>query len=208
MKSSGSLLVLILLFLNTGVSSDTTSITQNHEFKDDVSPSNMPIYTRFLWGKGGLIRKIKLAPETRIDELRLRRSMLIWHQRLGLVTLASLLTQVSTGKRIYENPVENYKKYSSFHKTLGYTTYGLYLTTASMSLLAPPARKYSKRLSSIKIHRYLALIHFSAMIIQPWLAYQAVNNSSQYEYYIDLHNRVGTVAAVSLSLAFLSIFLP
>lgn len=181
--------------------------TELYQLQTDTLPSNMPTITRVLWGKNGLMRKLKLAPGNRHDEQVLRRNMLLWHQRLGLVTVASLLAQFTTGKLIYNNPAEYYDKYYSLHRKLGYTTYGLYLSTASLSLLAPPARKYSRGLSSIKIHRYLAVVHFSAMIIQPWLAYQAVN-TPRYDYYIDLHNQVGTIATISLSLAFLSILLP
>jgi len=215
-------ILLFLLFVSIGIASDTNVDTSTEIYNKlmyhnqvevipsyiDSLPSNMPVLTKLLWGRHGLVRTIKLAPNNRIDELKLRRNMLQWHQRLGLVTLVTLMTQVTIGKQLYDNPAETYDKYSGIHKNLGYTTYGLYLSTASMSLLAPPARKYSKKFYSIKIHRMLAVVHFSAMIIQPWLASKAVNNPSKYDYYIDLHNQVGTIAALSFSLAFLSTLLP
>lgn len=175
---------------------------------NDSLPSNMPLNTRLLWGNKGLFRSINLVPDSRSKELNLRRNMLQWHQRLGFVTLAAMAAQVSIGKKLYAG---NYtQERQNLHKQLGYTSYGLYLTTASLSLLAPPARLYSKKMSSIKIHRYLALVHFSAMMIQPWIGRKAANanDADDYRRLIDLHNQVGTVAMVSLSLAFLTTWLP
>ncbi len=79
-----------------------------------------------------------------------------------------------------------------------------------MSLLAPPARKQTKGLSSTKIHKYLAIVHFSAMIAQPWLGYKAARstNADDYNKYIDLHNIAGTVTMVSFSLSFLTTLFP
>ena len=185
---------------------------QNNNFNNlNTVSDSLSFRSKLFWGKNGLFRKINFAPPDLRGEMRLRRNMLQWHQRLGLLTLGAIAYQFITGKKQYNN---NFKDFTSErqknHKVLGYTTYGLYLSTASLSLLAPPARKKSKGLSSTKIHKYLAIIHFSAMIAQPWLGYKAAKstNSDDYDRYINLHNIAGSVTMVSFSLAFLTTLFP
>lgn len=174
----------------------------------DSLRTGMPFYTRALWGERGLVRVLNLAPKTRAGELRLRHHMLKWHQRMGLVTFAALMAQYTTGTRLYKNPGKYYDKYAELHESLGMVTYGLYISTASLSLLAPPARKYDRNWTSIRIHRYLAIVHFSSMIIQPWLAVYALEHPEKYDQFMGYHKQVGTVAAVSFSLALFSTFFP
>ncbi|MEE9571429.1 MAG: hypothetical protein V3W20_00095 [Candidatus Neomarinimicrobiota bacterium] len=167
--------------------------------------------TKLLWGEKGLFRKINLAPPDLKGEMKLRRNMLQWHQRLGLITLGAITYQFLSGKKQYNNNFDNFTtERQKRHKVLGYTTYGLYLSTASLSLLAPPSRKQSKGLSSTKIHKLLAIVHFSAMIAQPWLGYKAARatNAADYDKYIDLHNIAGTVTMISFSLSFLTTLFP
>lgn len=45
---------------------------------------------KLFWGEKGLFRKINLAPNNRKSEMKLRRNMLQWHQRLGLLTLGAI----------------------------------------------------------------------------------------------------------------------
>ena len=193
---------------------------ENFQINSDYSPlvysnnllsDSLSFRTKLLWGDNGLFRKINIAPDNKRDEMKLRRNMLQWHQRLGLITLGAITYQFISGKKQYNNNFENFNSdRQKRHKVLGYTTYGLYLSTASMSLLAPPARKHTKGLSSTKIHKYLAIVHFSAMIAQPWLGYKAARstNADDYNKYIDLHNIAGTVTMVSFSLAFFTTLFP
>ncbi len=167
--------------------------------------------TKLFWGENGLFRKLNLAPTDLKSEMELRRNMLQWHQRLGLLTLGAITYQFLSGKKQYSNNFENFTtERQKRHRLLGYTTYGLYLSTASLSILAPQPRKQSKGISSTKIHKYLAIVHFSAMIVQPWLGYKAAKstNPDDYDKYIKLHNRMGTITMVSFSLAFLTTLFP
>lgn len=182
------------------------SIINNKNMQSD----SLSFRAKLFWGENGLFRKNNTIPDIRSD-MKIRRNMLQWHQRLGLITLGAIAYQFISGKKQYKNNFEDFSsERQKRHKVLGYTTYGLYLSTASLSLLAPPSRRKYKGLSSTKIHKYLAFIHFSAMIAQPWLGYKAANskNPNDYDRLIKLHNFAGTIISVSFSLAFITTLFP
>ena len=174
----------------------------------DSLPENMPLRVQLLWGQRGLMRTLGLAPQTRLGELRLRRSMLQWHQRLGLVTFGALTTQVILGELMANNPAKHYEDLRPVHRTLGYATFGVYMTTASLSLFAPPARRYGG-FSSIKLHRWLALVHFTGMAIQPWLGTRLADaRGDAYGRRLDQHRWAGRITLGAFTAALLSVFLP
>lgn len=178
---------------------------------DILVTDSLSFRAKLFWGEKGLFRKINLAPNNRKSEMKLRRNMLQWHQRLGLLTLGAITYQFISGKKQYNNNFENFDSdRQKRHKIVGYTTYGLYLATASLSISAPPPMKQTKGLSSTKIHKYLAIVHFTAMIAQPWLGYKAARsaNADDYNKYIDLHNIAGTVTMLSFGLGFLTTLFP
>ena len=176
----------------------------------DSLPAGMPLHTRLLWGNQGVLRVIGLAPETRSGELRLRRSMLQWHQRMGLLTLGVLTTQVILGERLAANRAERYETLQPIHRTLGYVTFGTYMTTASLSLFAPPARRYSSGFSSVRLHRWLALVHFAGMAVQPWLGIRLADamSAEAYDRRLSQHRWAGRITLAAYTSALLSIFLP
>lgn len=176
----------------------------------DSLPDGMPLNTRLLWGRKGLFRLLGLAPATRKRELEIRRTMLQWHQRLALVTFAALTTQVILGEVLASNRARYYQDLQPVHRTLGYATFGLYLTTASLSLGAPPARRYTPGFSSIKLHRWLALIHFTGMMLQPWLGrhLRLAPTPASYERRLRTHRWVGRITLGAYTAAFLAILLP
>ena len=138
------------------------------ESEVDISllPKRMVFTQKLFWGENGLLRKINLSPlnqEQRQKELKLRRVMLKTHQIIGFVTLAGMITQGFLGGKLYKN--WNIDRYNT-HKTIGNLTSVSYFTGAGLSLFSPPPlinKKY-KGLNSIKAHKYLASLHFSAMI--------------------------------------------
>ena len=138
------------------------------ESEVDISllPKRMVFTQKLFWGENGLLRKINLSPlnqEQRQKELKLRRVMLKTHQIIGFVTLAGMITQGFLGGKLYKN--WNIDRYNA-HKTIGNLTSVSYFTGAGLSLFSPPPlinKKY-KGLNSIKAHKYLASLHFSAMI--------------------------------------------
>jgi hypothetical protein len=120
---------------------------------------------RLLWGEKGVFRTTGLSPlnmELRQKELNVRRVMLTTHQVLGYATLAAMIAQGIIGGKLYKGDDSLYE----LHKTMGDVVNIGYFTTAGMSLFAPPPliNKKVRGFSSIKAHKILATVHFSAMI--------------------------------------------
>ncbi len=170
---------------------------QNEEF--------MPLHTRILWGENGLIRKMNLAPETRRAELKLRTKMLQNHQKLAMVSLGLLAYQYSLGQQVIDSGFA--PKYTSAHRKYSTVTWGFYMTSASLSYFAPPALVYEKRVSSMKIHRWLSYIHFAGMIALPVLG-KNISKSGYELSATNLHQDVATVTFVSMILSGLLTILP
>ena len=170
---------------------------QNEEF--------MPLHTRILWGEKGLIRKMNLAPETRRAELKLRTKMLQNHQKLAMVSLGLLAYQYSLGQQVIDSGFA--PKYTSAHTKYSTVTWGFYMTSASLSYFAPPALVYEKRVSSMKIHRWLSYIHFAGMIALPVLG-KNISKSGYELSATNLHQDVATVTFVSMILSGLLTILP
>jgi cytochrome b561 len=143
-----------------------TSIREDVKSDESLLPDRMIFTQRFLWGENGLFRITGISPlntKQREKELKLRRSMLKIHQIIGYLTLAGMVTQGFLGGKLYNNWEEGLYR---THKTVGNLTTLSYFTGAGLSLFSPPPlinKKY-KGLNSIKAHKYLASIHFSAMV--------------------------------------------
>ena len=179
----------------------------------DSTKTQIPLSKQLLWGQNGLIQKLNIAPESRKAELKLRHKMLKTHQKMGLITLGLMGYQFYLGEQLYEG----HEVDATAHKYLGYSTFATYLTTASLSIGAPPAMRYSDGISSIIFHRYLSYIHFTGMILMPYLGYLSagnldyVENETEYNYSekaLKAHHMVGNITFYSFSLAFLTTLLP
>lgn len=169
-------------------------------------PENMPYIKSLIWGEEGVFRKLNIGPESRIEELQLRRKMLQAHQWLGIITLAGLAYQYDVGKKLYDGDDSDYwDSHYDKHKAMGYFTYMTYMSTSSLSIFSPPARKYDNNINSIRFHRRMAALHFTAMVAQPFLAKKAVENGKRYNELMDAHLKAGTVAFFALSLDALGI---
>ena len=138
--------------------------------KQRLLPDRMLFTQRALWGKNGLMRsfnRFELTLEKREKELKLRRKFLVGHQILGYATLAGMIAQGVMGSQLYKGKYELYRK----HKNLGNIVSATYFTTAGLSLFAPPPLVSEKKgLSSTRAHKWLATVHFSAMIATNLLA--------------------------------------
>lgn len=137
----------------------------------------MSTWERVWWGRRGLMRQVGLFPthpDQPLDDLRqvahVRRTMLKWHQTLGLVTVASMGTTVIAGQLAASG------NGSGFHEATLPVTIGLYSTTAALALLSPPKPITLDRgggIDSITIHRWLAVGHIAGMLITPLLGEDA-----------------------------------
>ena len=171
------------------------SLRQETTKDESLLPNRMIFTQRALWGNNGLLRKVGIFPlnvEQREKELKLRRSMLKIHQVIGYLTLAGMVTQGFLGGKLYNNWERGL--YNT-HKTVGNLTSISYFTGAGLSLFAPPPliNKKTKGLSSIKAHKYLASVHFSAM-----LATNIFKNRNQQIHKISAYTAVGSFAAAVL----------
>ncbi|MDB5106028.1 MAG: hypothetical protein JWP91_3717 [Fibrobacteres bacterium] len=132
-------------------------------------PEVMSPGEKIMWGKRGLMRitgAFPLTEESRERELGLRRTMLTVHQVAGFATLASMIATVTYGQLT----LNGHTSLGETHQTLAAITIGSYFFTAAMSLLSPPPMIRRKEWSTISIHKGLAMVHFSGMILTPLLA--------------------------------------
>lgn len=160
---------------------DEISMTED----DSVSliPDKFLFTQKIFWGKKGLMRnfdRFELTPEKRQRELKLRRFMLTSHQIMGFATLGGMIAQGIVGARLYNGET----RLRDTHGALAAYVNITYFTTASLTLFAPPkALDERKGYSSIKLHKALAIVHFTAMIATNILAGAAESNSSARPYH-------------------------
>lgn len=135
-------------------------------------PQKMVFTQRIFWGEKGLLRPISpLTSANRTKELKLRRGMLVTHQILGFATLGGMIGQGIVGSRLYKGNVSNYNNLKDIHEGLGAAVNITYSTTAVMSLFTPPPLiNRDKKFSSIRIHKWLSVVHMSGMIATNILA--------------------------------------
>ena len=208
MDNKTLLFFLFILQLSLLFSQDDTIIDEENSIY--ILPDNMPLQTKLLWSENGLLRKTKLFNVDRPKELILRKRMLQLHQKLALGTLGLLFAQGYLGSKL-ENAGSNYSELSDNHALLGKIALGSYFTSAMLSYTAPPAIRYNKKIDSIRIHRWLSIIHFSGMIALPYLG-KRVSNPNKYNITYDQALKIPRNTAIltisSITLSAILTFLP
>lgn len=140
------------------------SLLQEADTEQSLLPQKMIPTQRILWGKNGALRITGIAPldtEKRKKELNLRRNMLTLHQVLGFATLGGMVAQGVVGGQLY-NGKFNLRE---THEHLGQAVTLTYSLAAAMSLLAPPPLiNRDKKVTSLRLHKWLSLVHLSGMI--------------------------------------------
>ena len=172
-KSITLLFLLLLLYQKMMGQVDNSLFDEisTKQKSQELLPSSMIFTQSLLWGEKGLMRTTKAIPlnlENREKELRIRRKMLLAHQVIGYATLAGMIAQGVLGTKLYRGQYQ----YDDSHELIGNLTTVSYFTGAGLSLFAPPPliSKKNKGLTSIKAHKWLATVHFSAMIATNLLA--------------------------------------
>ncbi|MBI5541879.1 MAG: hypothetical protein HY951_17615 [Bacteroidia bacterium] len=159
------------------------SLTLDSTIQQQLLPDKMIFTQRILWGKKGLMRNFnafELTPEKRAKELKLRRTMLVTHQMLGALTSLGMIGQGIVGTKLI-NGDQNIK---DLHEGLAAGVNIAYFTTASLSLFAPPKMLSERKgYSSIKVHKYLAMVHLAGMIATNILAEQAEGNPQMQKWH-------------------------
>ncbi|MVM29523.1 hypothetical protein GO755_05730 [Spirosoma sp. HMF4905] len=170
-------------------------------------PHKMIFTQRVFWGPKGLLRTTNIAPltsEGRVHELKVRRTMLVAHQIGGFVTLAGFVAQGLLGAKLYNAKGQDYldtKKWHERSATFINITYG---TTLLLSLTAPPPVVGAKKgFTSIKLHKYLAIVHLTGMVATNILAHMIDNNPDLKPIHrAAAYTTFGAYAASILSLTF------
>ncbi len=181
-------IIIISFFLILFVSSQNKAQDLLNEL-ESIESNNIPLLPekflvtkKIFWGKKGLMRnfnRFKLTPENRQNELKLRKSMFRAHQILGFVTLGEMLIQGIIGSQLY-----NGKDIKNAHKTMGRIVNITYFTNASIPLFSPP-KMFNERkgFSNIKLHKILAIVHFSSMVATNILAHKIDTNYDLKPYH-------------------------
>jgi len=153
-------------------------LMQTQDTTTSLLPKKMLFTQRIFWGEHGLLRGASpLNAVNREKELKLRRGMLVTHQVLGFATLGGMIGQGIVGSRLYNAKGNNYKNLKDIHEGLGVAVNFTYSTTAIMSLFTPPPLiNRDKKASSIRIHKWLAIVHMTGMIATNILAGMTEDN--------------------------------
>lgn len=170
-------------------------------------PHRMLFTQRAFWGPKGLLRTLKIAPltsEGRIKELKVRRTMLVAHQIGGFVTLAGFVAQGLLGAKLYKAQGQDYvdtKKWHERSATFINITYG---TTLALSLTTPPPIIGTKKgFTTIKLHKYLAIVHLTGMVTTNILAHMIEKDFSLKPYHrAAAYATFGAYAASIIALKF------
>lgn len=159
-------------------------LMQTQDTSTSLLPKKMLFTQRIFWGEHGLLRGASpLNAVNREKELKLRRGMLVTHQVLGFATLGGMVGQGIVGSKLYNATGSNYRNLRELHEGLGAAVNITYSTTAIMSLFTPPPLiNRDKKVSSIRIHKWLAVVHMTGMIATNVLAGMA-NENSKYKAY-------------------------
>ena len=186
MKNFILLICFAIVFGNTQAQDDLLNdLMATQDNKTELVPKKMLLTQRVMWGEKGLMRPIiPLTPSNREKELKLRRGMLVAHQILGFATLGGMIGQGITGTKLYNANGGRNNNVGELHENLAIAVNITYGTTAFMSLFTPPPLiNRDKKLSAIRLHKWLAVVHLSGMVATNVLAEMAEENSKYKKYH-------------------------
>jgi len=150
-----------------------------------------------------------------LERLNRRTTLLQWHQGLGLITLALLTGQVIVGSSLLNKAEagefgESFDSLRRTHLLLGVSSFLTYAGAASLALLAPGIDR-SGAFDTLTIHKTLALVHGTGMILTPALGIYISQNrerlGDRYLTYLRAHQIAGITTWATLLGAFVVITL-
>jgi hypothetical protein len=136
-----------------------------------------------------------------------RSHMLKIHQWLGLITTVPLVVTIFSGGLAGGRSTSSGGR--DLHAGLGVLTAALYMTTAYYAIYAPKLPGTTVR-GPIRLHKALAWIHGTGMILTPILgaiAFDQRNRGEKIHGIASAHGAVGAVTAAAYGLAILSVSL-
>ncbi len=164
-------------------------------------PAKMLFTQRVLWGTNGLLKNRYSGNDlvaNRQKDLKIRRTMLKLHQIGGFVTLGGMVAQGIIGSQLYKGDY----KVKDLHENVGMAVNLSYGFTAINALFSPPSAFHrDKKITSIRLHKWLAVLHLSGMIATNILASQIEDNASLKPY----HRAAAYVSFASLATALIVI---
>ena len=156
---------------------------------------------RALWGTNGILKNRYSGNDlvaNRKTDLKIRRTMLQLHQIGGFVTIGGMLAQGIIGSQLYKGDY----KVKDLHENVGMAVNLTYGFTALNGLFAPPsAFNRDNKITPLRLHKWLAVLHLSGMIATNILATQIENNVSLKPY----HHAAAYVSFASLATALIVI---
>ncbi|GAB3689452.1 hypothetical protein GCM10027592_05880 [Spirosoma flavus] len=175
--------------------------------KQELLPHKMLFTQRAFWGPKGLLRSLKVAPltpEGRAKELKVRRTMLGMHQIGGFVTLAGFIAQGILGAKLYNAKGQEYVDTKKWHERSATFINIAYGTTLALSLTTPPPVVGARKgFTTIKLHKYLAIVHLTGMVATNVLAHMIQDNPELKPYHrAAAYTTFGAYAASIVSLTF------
>lgn len=185
MKQFITVLIFFCAFHQVQAQTDSllASLQTSSNQTQELFPKKMLFTQRWAWGEHGLLRGGKtVTPEIRLRDMKTRRSMLVAHQIFGFATLAGFIGQGIVGAKLYDHPGDRGLKET--HEALGFAVNATYSLTAISSLFAPPPLvQRDKGVSSIRLHKWLAVVHLTGMLATNILASQLEHNPSLKPYH-------------------------
>ncbi|MFI5253810.1 MAG: hypothetical protein ACHQQQ_15430 [Bacteroidota bacterium] len=171
-----------------------------HPAARKLLPDKISFMERGLWGENGLFRKVgitsDLTPETRKHELGVRRTMLTAHQIGGFLALGSMISACYFGQLILDgNP-----GYRSNHQLAVTASIITYSGTAMLSILSPPPLIRRDEVSTTTIHKTLAWVHFTGMVLTPILGSMIKHKTYDQKAHIHQISAYVTTAAMAASM--------
>jgi len=140
--------------------------------------------------------------------LNKRSHMLQIHQKLGLITAATMIAAlVASGGAKGEHGTPGSASGRNLHMALGATTAGLYAATAYFAIRAPKVQGVQVR-GPIRLHKALAWIHGPGMIMTAVLgamAYSQMSKGERVHGIAKYHSTAAMVTAVAYGAAILSV---
>jgi hypothetical protein len=117
--------------------------------KTDLAPPKAPSLDFDLLGAS--------RPAPRVDDqaLRLRRTLLDWHQGVGLAMVGLQLATTVVGQLNYDDKFggANTNKYAQAHSLLAYSTFATFLAAGTLAIIAPAAPERRDGFDRISLHK-------------------------------------------------------
>jgi len=129
--------------------------------------------------------------QARLDK---RTHMLKIHQKMGLITAVPLAATIITGFGAGGHQTSSSTR--DLHVALGGTTAALYFTTAYFAIRAPKISGTETR-GPIRVHKALAWIHGTGMVLTPILGIMAFQQKSRGEHIHGIAQAHGPVAIIT-----------